>query len=142
MAAPLFVAAALLATLTACSLLGPNANQFSANTKASADRNGFKYDSNKNQENLDATGDIDPTTGKMHFAVKTTATTPEATIAATLAAYAATMQTLSDAIKLLVPLAQSALTRGAGIPPAGTPPPPATSSGTTPPLTNPEPRAP
>lgn len=104
----------IMGLLLSLALLSACARQFTANTTASANKDGFAYSSNKNQENLDATGDIDPATGKMHFAVKTTAFTPEAAILAASQAQAAATKALSEMLSAVLPLIQSAV-QGAAI---------------------------
>lgn len=101
-----------LLLLTGCGLIQPpTAGQFTANTTASANKDGFSYTSNKNQEALDADGEFDPATGAMKFHVKTTATTPEAAIAASLAA---TLEQMKQNSALLQALFQ-ALNRNGGV---------------------------
>jgi len=94
--------------LTGCATVSKD---FTARTVASANKDGFSYDSTKNQESLEAMGEIDPETGKMKFSVKTTATTPEAAIAAASAANAAVMQAISELLKTVMPL----ITKGASV---------------------------
>ena len=99
--------------LTGCGFLGFKADQFTAQTKAAANKDGFSYESGKNQESLDASGEIDPKTGKMTFKVKTTSSTPEAAIAAALQANAQAMQVLSEIMKEIIPIAKAAASKGA-----------------------------
>jgi len=112
----LIVGLILFGTLAGCSVLGFKADQFSANTTASANKEGFSYSSNKNQENLSADGEFDPATGKTKFTVKTTASTPEAAIAAALQANAMAITAFSEIMKVVIPLAKAAATKGAPIP--------------------------
>ena len=88
------------------------AQMFSDTTRASVVKTGdgfsLDYNSSKNQENLKA--DIDPETGKMH--IETTATTPEAAIAATPAAITKLIEELAPLIKL----GAAAATKGAVVP--------------------------
>lgn len=106
----------LTSMLGGCSILGFRTDQFSASTSASANKDGFQYTSTKNQENLSAEGEIDPATGKMKFKVNTTASTPEAAIAAALQANAMAIQAFSEIMKEVIPLAKAAATKGAPVP--------------------------
>lgn len=80
------------------------AKDYTASTSASyqAGDTSLKYDSTKNQENFKADIVIDPATGKLtQLHVETTATTPEAAIAATAKANAATAALLERLLGLL-----------------------------------------
>lgn len=84
--------AAVLLSSVGCATVSKD---FTARTVASANKDGFAYDSTKNQENLKASGEIDPVTGAMKFSVETTATTPEAAIAAALEAQKASLELIN-----------------------------------------------
>ena len=99
--------------LSGCGILGFGAKDFTANTTASANKEGFTYSSNKNQESLAAEGEFDMNTGKMVFKVKTSSTTPESSIAAALQANAQAMTAFSEIMKEIIPLAKAAATKGA-----------------------------
>ena len=101
--------------VSGCGLVGFKADQFTAQTKAAANKDGFSYESGKNQENLAATGEMNKD-GTFKFTVNTTSSTPEAAIAAALQANAQAMQVMSELFKELIPLAKSAATRGAPLP--------------------------
>lgn len=87
---------------------GCGVSQYTANTTASANKDGFNYTSNKNQESLHATGEIDPGTGNMKFDVTTTATTPEAAIAAAMQTNLKIQEQISAILQSLLPLIQAA----------------------------------
>jgi hypothetical protein len=127
----------LLLLLSSCT-----ASQYLGKTVATANKDGFYYESNKNQEGMNAQGKINPATGEMAFDVKTTSTTPEAAIAAALQTNLEAQKQLGVILQAIMPLLQQAAQIGAtaaGGPAAGaavkvltTPPPiPAAPSGTT-----------
>lgn len=86
------IMSALVLAMSGCTTV---AKDFTARTVASASKDGFAYDSTKNQENLKASGEIDPVNGVMKFSVETTATTPESAIAAQAAAHAQSLELIS-----------------------------------------------
>ena len=98
--------------LSGCGFLGFKADQFVAQTTAKANKDGFAYSSGKNQESLAATGEMTKD-GTFKFSVNTTASTPEAAIAAALQANAQAMQVLSELMKEIIPIAKAAATKGA-----------------------------
>ena len=96
----MLVAIALLA-LNGCSTVKDNTASTSARFK-NVD-NEIEYNSNKNQENFKADVTLDPETGKITgLHVETTATTPEAAMAATAKANAATATLLEKLLGLMV----------------------------------------
>lgn len=108
------LSAAILAFLLSLSACG--VSQYTANTTASVSPgNGFAYSSNKNQENLDATGDMNPD-GTVHFTVKTTATTPDAAIAAALQSNLEAQKQLTAILQAIMPLIATAAKVGAKVP--------------------------
>lgn len=98
----------LLICLLSSLLAGCGVSQYTASTTASANKDGFNYTSNKNQESLHATGEIDPGTGNMKFDVTTTATTPEAAIAAAMQSNLKLQEQLSAILQALIPIIQAA----------------------------------
>jgi PBP1b-binding outer membrane lipoprotein LpoB len=95
---------------------GCSASQYLGNTVASYNpATGFYYQSNKNQEGLDASGTVN-TDGSATFAVKTNATTPEAAINAALQGNLATIQLITKLIDAAVAAGQLAATKGVPIP--------------------------
>ena len=68
----------------------------------------FFYSSNKNQEGLDAHGDFDTDGNIKGLSVKTTATTPEAAIAAALQSNIALQAQVGQLLQSVLPLIQSA----------------------------------
>jgi hypothetical protein len=81
-----------LVTLAGCAAMNLGS------TKASYRINeGFSWDSNKNQENLKATGIINKD-GTMQFSIETTAVTPESAIAAAAAAQLKLIEMLEKAL--------------------------------------------
>ena len=78
----------------------------------------LQYESNKNQEGLKASGKFDPVGNLLEFSVETTATTPEAAIAAA-------RQSDLEMLKLLNALAEQARSRGTAggvtVPPVASP---------------------
>lgn len=102
--------------LVGCSTV---AKDFTAMTTATANKDGFYYQSTKNQEALKASGEIDPATGKMSFDVSTTATTPEAAIAAALsvqAAQTALISKLMDQVSALASQLSAVAKQAAPVP--------------------------
>lgn len=99
-------------TLLICSLIamlaGCGVSQYTASTTASANKDGFNYVSNKNQESLHAHGEIDPASGKMDFDVTTTATTPEAAIAAAMQSNLKIQEQIAAILQAILPLIQAA----------------------------------
>jgi hypothetical protein len=116
------VTVGLLAVLL---LGGCSASNYLGNTKASySAANGFSYESNKNQEGLKASGEVN-TDGSAKFSVETTATTPEAAIAAALQTNILTQQNIAKLIDAAIAAGQLAATKGVPVPklpPVVTPP--------------------
>src|ERR1041385_1408560 len=107
---------------------------FTAHTYASVNpKDGFRFDSSKNQENLHATGEMGAD-GSLSFEVTTTATTPESAIAAAANAQAAATKALTDILSAVLPIVQQAIQAGAasqGIPLPKPAPKPVPQGGTT-----------
>lgn len=99
------ISLALLLSLNGC-----GANYFTATTEASYDAKtgSWSYKSNKNQENFEAKI-AEFKDGRQVLEVKTTATTPEAAIAAAMASFSKAI----DALTLLVQQATAAAKTGA-----------------------------
>ena len=104
-----WIVAAMMLLIAATMLGGCStvAKDFTARTVAVASKDGFSYDSTKNQEKLKASGEIDPNTGVMKFSVETTATTPESAIAAALEAQKATMELINKLLDKVISAAAS-----------------------------------
>ena len=98
----------LIVLAAALLFAGCGAQQFTANTSASAGKGGFNYSSNKNQENLKATGE-QAADGSFKFSVETNASTPESAIAAAANAQAAATKAMSDILGAILPLMQTAV---------------------------------
>jgi hypothetical protein len=94
--------------------------QYTAMTTASANKDGFSYSSSKNQEQFKGMGDFDPATGKLHFEVSTTASTPEAAIAAALQSNLELQKQLGLILQTVIPLVEKAglsAATGGAVPP-------------------------
>ena len=87
-------------------------SMFTAKTTATYDGKTFTWESTKNQEGLDATLGKDKD-GNPLATIKTTATTPEAAIAAAAAAQAKFMDAMAGLIQTLTGVAKAAATKGA-----------------------------
>jgi len=79
-----------------------SAEKYLGSTKASYTEGNFVWDSNKNQENLNAKYKKDGE--KVEFQINTTATTPEAAMAAAALASAEAWKNMSEFMKELLPL--------------------------------------
>ena len=89
-------------------LVGCGASNFTANTTASVNpANGFAYSSNKNQENLKATGEMSKD-GTIKFSVETNASTPEAAIAAALQSNLELQKQVGALLQVILPMAKVA----------------------------------
>ena len=102
---------AILLLVSACGV-----GHFTANTEVRY--KDFYYSSNKNQEGLDAGGELDDQGRIKSFRVKTNATTPEAAIMAAAAATAQLQTQIAELVKTLIPIIQQVASRGAigGVP--------------------------
>jgi len=89
----------------------PNASQFLGSTKASYSDAGLNWDSNKNQENLDAEFEK-KADGSTKFKIKTTATTPESSIAAMAAAFSEQSKLLNSLLEKILAGAQTGAVSG------------------------------
>ena len=100
-----FLIAAFLSLLLSASC---GVNQYTATTKAAynAETGSWSYESNKNQENFEAK--IGELKGKPVLEVRTTASTPEAAIAAALQSNLEISKQISALIQSILPLIQKA----------------------------------
>ena len=108
--------AQLLFILAVASLFLPGcvvpASSFLGNTTASVSPiTGFNYTSSKNQEGLDASGEMNKD-GTLKFSIKTTAITPEAAIAAAQQATAKAQENFAKLLDILGPLIQQGIVAG------------------------------
>jgi phosphoenolpyruvate carboxylase len=97
--------------LLAFLFLGCGVNQYTATTKASYENGNWYWLSNKNQENLKAKLGKDRD-GNPIFEIETTATTPEAAIAAAMQSFALVQQQFAELLKQLGPLLKAGALAG------------------------------
>lgn len=91
---------------------GCTASQYLGKTVASVGGpNGFKWESNKNQEGLKASGKLNPD-GAVEFSIETTSTTPDAAIAAALQGNLAAQQNIGKLIDVGAAAGQAFATKG------------------------------
>ena len=102
--------ATLLAFLLSASGCATVAKDFTASTTASYTPGGqVYYQSTKNQENFHAKIELDADGKVKSLDVSTTATTPEAAIAAALSSQAAAMKAFTDLVNMVAPLISKGL---------------------------------